>query len=159
MKNKKIIIIRIILIFLILGWMNIVFGFSAQESESSSSLSTWVASWFSDDTCVQSYIEPYIRKIAHFSEYGVGGALFISLFSTFDLSEMKKVLFSSVFGIIYAITDEIHQLFVPGRSGQPADVWIDTLGFVTGIFVMCFILKVLIILKNKIKNNISKIYS
>ena len=37
--------------------------------------------------------------------------------------------------ILYAISDEIHQLFVPGRSGQVSDVLLDTLGAFTGIMI------------------------
>ena len=36
-------------------------------------------------------------------------------------------------GVAYAVSDEIHQTFVPGRAGKPLDVAIDTLGVVCGI--------------------------
>ena len=40
-----------------------------------------------------------------------------------------------VFCFLYACSDEIHQLFVPGRSGMFTDVLIDTGGAVTGMLV------------------------
>lgn len=136
MSKKKLIVIRVIIILLILGWMNLVFGFSAQNSAESSNLSLTIASWFSNDINTQQFLEPYIRKIAHFSEYAVGGMLFFSLFSTFNIKERKRILFACFLGIIYATTDEIHQLFVDGRSGQVIDVCIDSLGVITGVLLL-----------------------
>ena len=155
MKNKRIIILRIVIIILILCWMNLVFGFSAQDSDDSSNLSTWVASWFTKDVEVQSKIEPYIRKLAHYSEYAIGGTLFFSLIATFKINEFKQIIFAIIMGIIYAITDEIHQLFVPGRSGQIKDVFIDSLGVITGVLVMKLIIillgKLIVKPKNKVE--------
>jgi len=48
-----------------------------------------------------------------------------------------------LFGILYAITDEIHQLFVPGRTSSPLDVGIDSLGIVTGIVIFLIVTKIL----------------
>ena len=47
----------------------------------------------------------------------------------------NKTVNSTIIGILYAITDEIHQLFVPGRSGRILDIGIDSLGVITGIFI------------------------
>ncbi|MBP3597515.1 MAG: VanZ family protein [Clostridia bacterium] len=149
MSKKKIIIIRIIIIFLILAWMNLVFGFSAQDSNESSSLSQMIASWFSDDILIQQRLEPIIRKIAHFSEYGLGGALFFSLFSTFNIKERKRMMFAGLLGFTYAVTDEIHQLFVPGRTGKIVDVYIDSLGVITGVLCMKLCIMVFIQLRKK----------
>ena len=44
-----------------------------------------------------------------------GGVLFISLFSTYDWTDRKKMTISIIVGVWYAITDEVHQLMVPGR--------------------------------------------
>lgn len=150
LSKKKIIILRIVIILLIILWMNFVFGFSAQDSTESSGLSEMIASWFSDDIIVQKKIEPIIRKIAHFSEYGLGGALFFSLFSTFSIKERKRMLFAGLLGISYAVTDEIHQLFVPGRTGKITDVYIDSLGVITG--VLCMKLCIMICKQLKKKN-------
>jgi VanZ family protein len=38
-------------------------------------------------------------------------------------------------GIAYAITDEVHQLFVPGRVGAPLDVVIDSVGVAAGVLL------------------------
>lgn len=142
MKNKKIITIRVIIIILIILWMGMVFGFSSQNSDESSSLSLKVAKWFTDDTQMQHILEPYIRKTAHFLEYGLGGILFFSLFLTFKIKDKNKIIFSGLSGFVYAITDELHQLFVSGRSGKLADVCIDTLGVITGILCLKLVIKI-----------------
>ena len=55
-------------------------------------------------------------------------------------------------GALYAITDEIHQLFVPGRSGMIKDVFIDSLGIITGVIICLIIIKIInIIIKKVIK--------
>jgi len=76
-----------------------------------------------------------------------GGFLFYALFLTYTMSAKKQVLFSGGMGIIYAITDEIHQLFVPGRSGKLEDVLIDTIGVWIGICVLLFFVKIIEIIK------------
>ena len=136
---KKINILRIILVILILCWMYMVFSFSAADGETSSGLSLKVAEIFSNDEEVIEIIVPIIRKLAHLSEYALGGFLIFGLFSTYNIDLKKQIIFSGLFGMIYAITDEIHQLFVDGRSSRIADVCIDTIGVLLGIFILLFI--------------------
>ena len=40
----------------------------------------------------------------------------------------KYVLLASIICIIYALTDEFHQTFIDGRSGQISDVFLDSSG-------------------------------
>ena len=114
----KIKIIRIILIILILMWMMVVFGFSNDNAQTSSSISYKVAKVFVKTEKKAKTIEPYVRKLAHLSEYTAGGFLFYGLFLTFQLSPKKQVIFAEGMGVLYAITDEIHQLFVPRKSSE-----------------------------------------
>ena len=114
MKKKT--IIRIIIIILILLWMRLVFGLSSDNAEESSNLSLRIARLFTKKEEVLVILEPVIRKIAHLSEYTAGGFLFLGLFLTFHFSARKQVVFAGTLGVIYAISDEIHQLFVPRKS-------------------------------------------
>ena len=148
---KKINILRIILVILILCWMYMVFSFSAADGETSSGLSLKVAEIFSNDEEVIEIIVPIIRKLAHLSEYALGGFLIFGLFSTYNIDLKKQIIFSGLFGIIYAITDEIHQLFVDGRSSRIADVCIDTIGVLLGIFILLFIEEIVKRICNKNK--------
>lgn len=91
-----------------------------------------------------------VRKIAHFSIYAFLG--FWLRFLVRQYTQKYTVLLSAVFSALYAITDEIHQLFVPGRSGQLKDVLIDTSGAIVGAaiaFILGFICK-------KLKNIVRK---
>lgn len=78
-KSKKIIVIRIILLVLIAIWAYIVFNFSSQDGNESSGLSRRVVEFFIKDKELVDIIEPYARKFAHFSEYGLGRS-FIYIF-------------------------------------------------------------------------------
>jgi len=88
-------------------------------------------------------INPVIRKIAHFSIYMIFAIftyMFIEELNTKSKSEKerlrKNILYTCIFCIIYAIFDEIHQIYVPGRTGKVIDVVIDTLGSCMGIAIL-----------------------
>jgi VanZ family protein len=141
-------VLRIILLVLILAWALVVFYLSGQNGGESSGFSTKLIEIFTKNEEIIEKVEPYIRKLAHFSEYGLGGILFLLLFNTYEWTDRRKMITSICLGIWYATTDEIHQLMVPGRHGTPIDVYIDTLGFSTGVCVMMLILKLVMLKKN-----------
>ena len=140
---KKINILRIILVILILCWMFMVFKFSSDDGETSSNLSTKVAEIFSNNEETIKFIIPIIRKLAHLSEYALGGFLIFGLFLTYNINLKKQIIFSGLLGMIYAATDEFHQLFVPDRSSRIVDVGIDTIGVFLGIFVLLFVKEII----------------
>lgn len=74
-----------------------------------------------------------IRKLAHFTEYLILGFLTINMLNKNDIS--KKYLLSILICIIYATSDEIHQIFVPGRACQIRDILIDSIGSITGVYL------------------------
>lgn len=141
-KNKKILITRIVLIILIILWAILVFGMSNQQGEASSGLSRKITALFFKTEEQIGLVEPYVRKVAHFSEYAIGGILFLSLFLTYEWSDKRRIITSVLLGIWYAIFDEIHQLFVPERSGNIIDVFIDSLGICFGVCFMMLIYKI-----------------
>ena len=121
--------------------MFIIFGFSAGDGAESGSLSYMVCEWicaFLDIFGLE--IEPAsiqwpVRKLAHMTEYAL---LYMS--AVLALSTIKKArVIAFAFCVIFAITDEIHQLFVPGRVGCVTDVLIDTIGICFGI-IACVII-------------------
>ena len=88
-------------------------------------------------------VNPVIRKIAHFSIYmilAIFTYMFIEELNIKSKSEKerlrKNILYTCIFCIIYAIFDEIHQIYVPGRTGKAIDVIIDTLGSCMGITLL-----------------------
>lgn len=148
----KVNILRIILILLLLCTFFIIFGFSSQDGETSGGLSRNITNKIlqlsskynnleqEEKDQVSDRTEKIIRKIAHFSIYTLVGLLLMGLLSTYKIKENWRIMLSVLLGVIYAISDEIHQGFTPGRSPRIADVYIDTLGVILGIlFILLFI--------------------
>ena len=76
------------------------------------------------------------RKTAHFSIYGVLGFLsFLTFVSYRRLRLISRLSLSAAVCLAYAISDEIHQLFVAGRSCELRDVCIDFCGALLAITV------------------------
>jgi VanZ family protein len=82
-------------------------------------------------------------KFLHFIEFSILSFLLFLAFSTSGNTFVKKHIFilSSIVGIVYAISDEIHQSFVPGRSCEFLDFVADTLGIVLVQMVIWLYLK------------------
>lgn len=74
----------------------------------------------------------FVRKLAHFTEFAVLGVLAVLLFTVLRQNVPRTFLYAGMLGLCVAFCDETIQLFVPGRSGQLTDVWIDTAGVVVG---------------------------
>lgn len=146
---KKTKIKRRIFLVLIVIWALFVFNLSSQTGSDSSGLSRMIVELFTKDEAIINIVEPYVRKFAHFSEYALGGVLFMGLCNTYDWSDRKKLLISISLGIWYAISDEVHQILVPARNGNIIDVWIDSLGIATGSCVMMVNYKIKEIILNK----------
>ena len=83
-------------------------------------------------------IEFPVRKMAHATEYAILGCLLTNLCLTLPMR--KAYMWGWLMGSAYAATDEFHQLFVPGRSGQITDVMLDSVGCLIGCLVTCLIL-------------------
>lgn len=79
-----------------------------------------------------SFLVTIVRKTAHFIEYTILGFLTAR---SMRLSGARHSITSIIACAFYASTDEIHQSFVPGRSAEPKDVALDTLGASFGIFI------------------------
>lgn len=97
-----------------ISWMVLIFFFSSRPGTS-------VA-----DSQVLNFI---FFKSLHLIEYGI---LFILIYRVTE----KNVKLSLVLTIIYAISDEIHQLFVPTREGRLRDVFIDSLGAFLAVLIV-----------------------
>ena len=126
-------------------WMVVVFLFSAQTDRQSGNLSGGIVRWFvaliyrgfdnfsmERQTAILESWHLLIRKGAHFSEYAVLAMLIANaLRSCGKLRWFLPVVISA----LYAVTDEIHQYFVPGRACRLLDVGIDTCGAIFGVAV------------------------
>ena len=144
--KHKIWILRIILIVLIIGWMFIIFDFSADDGDESQSLSDKITLRVikvlkpdynkmpkKEQHAYFMTVSKTVRKIGHFGEYGILGALVTGLLLTFEkirnLSRKWYICLMTVgWCLVYAISDEIHQGFVKGRNTRPIDIVVDVFG-------------------------------
>ena len=76
------------------------------------------------------------RKLGHFTEYFVlGGLLWRALrYHDAAASRSRRLALSIAITLLYAISDEWHQSFIPSRTASVVDVLIDTLGGICGIW-------------------------
>ena len=159
---------RIIFSILILINCVTIFYFSNQVADDSSKQSSRVVEIISniipyiknmeepDKTILKEEIlTPIVRKIAHFSIYAMLGIFTTNFVLTLENKKISKtIIFSLLFCFIYAVTDEIHQRFIPGRSGQIRDVLIDTSGALVGIVLTITVTT--IIRRIKSRNNLER---
>lgn len=84
----------------------------------------------------------FIRKIAHVSEYFVLVCMFYNFYKNKSRNELFNVVMSALASLAYAFTDEVHQTFIPGRSGNFFDISIDSIGILVGLlFIMVFLFR------------------
>ena len=161
MKNRKIKVLRIVIAFLLAADMITIFAFSAQKAEQSDGTSTGVIRVLAEmfypgfesltaekQLSVVQGLQFVVRKAAHMTEFASLGVLLCAFAFTFG-GKFKWFLFSYLFGVFYAATDEIHQLFVEGRSGQFSDILIDSFGVMIGMTVFYFVVKIILVIKRK----------
>lgn len=164
---NKINILRMILIILLLCTFFIIFGFSSQNGEQSGGISRKISETIlkvssnynkleeEEKEIVLYRTESIIRKIAHFSIYTVVGFLLMGLLSTYKLRDKWRMIITIVIGILYAISDEFHQSFSPGRSPKVTDVYIDTLGIIVGALLVILIRMIYKKIKTKYCKNVT----
>jgi VanZ family protein len=96
----------------VVAWAALIFALSSRPD-----LSTGLGVW-----------DTILRKGAHVVEYAVLGAL------------LARALGAGVpafaAGVAYAVTDELHQSFVPGRHASALDVVVDAVGVALGILAL-----------------------
>lgn len=144
--------------------MILIFGFSAENAQKSSGLSMRVSEKVVEiGEVLQGQqmnagnkfdavekIEGLVRKTAHFTEYAVLAVLvFIAGYVSAGRRGVHLYLFTEVFCALYAVTDEVHQLFIEGRSCQIMDMVIDSAGSAAGIFIAVLLVKLIKYIKVK----------
>lgn len=161
--NKK--IIKQILIIPVVMWMIVVFKFSSEPADISENTSLNVTRKIAqviiskDATEEQKnekieVLDSIIRKVAHFTLYAIGGFFCLLYINIYEIDDKKKIGYSVITCFVYSVSDEIHQIFVPGRAGMITDVIIDTMGVVTGVCICLLIIKVInIYIKLFLKSN------
>ena len=147
---------------LLVIWMGFIFSMSCENAEESSNTSgqtikvvlSAVPEFEKQPEEVKKNIIEELqfitRKSAHFIGYMILGILASGLILQYE-NINKKYPLAFLICVIYAISDEIHQLFVPGRAGQVRDVLIDSAGSLLGIIIVMALEKLLIKFNKKHK--------
>ncbi len=152
----KRIIISVFLVAMVLGWMFLIFSMSAEPAELSTETSgntirkiyNIIYPGFSDmsETEQQEIIDAsqhFVRKAAHFSIYTILGVL-LSINCLYHFkNKWLRTLLPVFLGALYAVSDEIHQLYVPGRSGEIRDVLIDSAGVAVGCIIVLSVYQII----------------
>ena len=152
------------LIILTIMWMILIFSMSAKPADESTEISIAVGRiycelfypGYSEMTEDEQFytaedIDHPLRKVAHVTEFAVLGAL-VSLSAGELLIDRKKQFSTAlIISVLYAATDELHQLFVPGRSGEIRDILIDIGGVLIGVLIIA----VIVILREKTREKAS----
>ena len=152
-------------------WCAFIFYMSARVAQDSDALSLGFAGRFlhlvvpgfsdmsaADQLALAKSINHPVRKLAHFTEYLVLGilavnALRLHIGSSGRYFEDEAITpsrnfcipaLSWAFCILYAASDEFHQLFVPGRAGLVTDVCIDSAGALLGILLFLVALQLIL---------------
>lgn len=84
-----------------------------------------------------------IRKLAHFTIYTIAGINIYGFINTYNIKKSNKIISTFLIGVIYAISDEAHQMFSGGRTPAVKDVCIDTLGVMIGICIFIVVNKII----------------
>jgi VanZ family protein len=124
-------------IILLIFWLALIFYMSSQVAATSSGLSRIFVEPIQPYApgFAESILTTLVRKSAHIFLYFVLGLITYSIAVKYSLRIRYKILYSWLFVIAYAISDEVHQMFVPGRSGEVRDVLIDAFAGLLGIMV------------------------
>ena len=150
MNQTRIITLRAVLILLTVSLCAVIFALSADTADESNAKSDPVSEAFetsifdnfslsgNQTEFIKRYAVVIVRKAAHFSEYALLGFLISATCLSFNKTYGFTALISWICGTLYAVSDEIHQYFVPGRSCQLSDMLLDSAGVFAGV-VFCII--------------------
>ena len=140
-----------VLSLLVLLWAGVIFWFSAQSGDDSSAASGRIVRQVirlllpgfetipeAEQETILGTVTLIVRKGAHFSEYLILGSLLWGLIRTCTDRWKRLLGISWTVGTLYAVSDELHQMFSSGRSPKAADVCIDSAGVMAGI-LLCFL--------------------
>lgn len=141
-------------LFLALADMAVIFMFSMQNAEESTELSKGMASTIventvglSDDKNVAKKqidkTESVLRVLAHASLFALLGVFAFMTYKSSGCTDNTVYIFILTLAtcIIYSLSDEIHQIFVDGRTFQFFDIMTDTIGSAIGMSATYFVRK------------------
>ncbi len=130
-------------------WMALIFAFSHQKAEQSGEVSGTITYRMAEgvsevfglnwrEEALTEHAEEWqhpVRKAAHMTEYAVLACILLGNLLQYPGLRNRAYLWAWMGAAAYAATDEFHQLFIEGRSGELKDVCIDSTGALIGLVV------------------------
>ena len=107
-------------------WMALIFLLSSQSGLRAS-----------DDPDV----DKPLRVVAHLATYAVLAGLLLYALSPLGRASLRGVLAALVLTVLYAVSDELHQAFVPDRTGNLDDLVVDAIGAAIGLAIGTMVLR------------------
>ena len=137
--------------------MLLIFILSSQVIEESNQLSTGISGIVENtvglvtpdtsfDTINFNYL---VRKGMHFLAYFILGILISISFRRSKLHIIRNLMIALFLCILFAISDEVHQMFVAGRGPRISDIYIDSVGAMAGITVYLLAVKLIYLKKQR----------
>jgi VanZ family protein len=130
-------------------WMIVIYHFSAQPVYDSRNLSTGVTEHIVETVkkvtptleINQDRFHHLLRKNAHFFIYLILAILVSNALKRSGIKGTRFLISTLGICVLYAISDEVHQLFVSGRGAEVKDVFIDSAGVMTGLILYVIVSK------------------
>ena len=147
-KERILLIRRMIFIIFAICWMMVIFHFSSKNADESTKDSNAAGMlvgrivysdfnvWPEEEQQVFAERWDYpIRKTAHMTEYAILGFLFVGSVRSEKQRYKFSIFTAYAIAVLYAVSDEIHQFFVPGRACMLKDIGFDALGAAVGVAI------------------------
>ncbi len=145
---------RYVFLILMILWMVVIFLYSTKDAVESTedsyavgmAIGKAVVPHFEEASPAEQLafverVDHPVRKTAHVMEYTLLGFLTAGTFFEFlgTAGTKARLVLSWFVATLYAATDEIHQLYVIGRSGQVLDVCLDSAGVLMGVAIFALL--------------------
>jgi len=135
--------------FLVISWMAVIFYMSSQPAVASDGMSKGVTKLIIQIVSViypldievvstQLWVDRFnhtVRKLGHVTEYLILGIFVANAYKKSGVNGCKLMMYSLILCFAYAVSDEFHQYFVPGRGPGWSDVMLDSFGAALGIII------------------------
>lgn len=124
---------KVISIILVILWMLLIFSMSSFNGTESNNQSGFIVNIISNILNINNLenLSFIIRKIAHFTEYLILGILVTNMIKQYN----KKWYITLIICILYALSDELHQILTPGRTFKIFDIIVDSIGSISGLIL------------------------
>lgn len=136
---------KVLSITIVIVWCTLIFGYSNQNGDISKGTSDKVVNYIGNIFKIKEESREKltfpVRKCAHFFVYFVLGFLIINMFKTFDVKTSHAIIISAIFCMIFAGSDELHQLFIRARTAKVSDVLLDSSASLLGIYLYYLLIR------------------